>query len=437
LHYAMFNKNSHVLIASKTGSDALDIMSRVRHAYEHLPNHIRAGVREYNKKSMVFDNGSKIESTTTTESTGRGKSLSLIYLDEFAFVDPPRVAKELWTSLAPTLATGGRIIITSTPNSDLDMFADLWFGAQQKYDPRGELYPNDEGKNGFGSFLTTYKDHPDRTEEWAKKEREAIGEERFRREYNCEFIVFEETLVSSLKLNQLVQKEPIKRSGHVRWYKKINPDMSYAVVLDPSMGTGGDNAAITMWEMPTMEQVGEWCHNTTSIEGQMRVFKDILEEIWEQGNPEIYWSLETNSIGEAAMVIIRDTGQENFPGTFVHEPRLDGGIRRRRGFVTTQRTKRVACSRIKYWIESGKMKIHSGAMINEFKNYIAKSNTYMAKQGCTDDLVSSGLVFVRLAEVVAKWNEEIFDAVCGDLNANGDGDELGDGMELKLPMPIS
>lgn len=251
---------------------------------------------------------------------------------------------------------------------------------------------------------------------------------------NCEFIVFEETLVSSLKLSKIKIKDAIRRSGHVRWYKKINPEMSYAVTLDPSMGTGGDNAAITIWEMPTMEQVGEWYHNTTPIEGQMRVFKDILEEIWEQGNPDIYWSLETNSVGEAAMVIIRDTGQENFPGTFVHEPRSDGGPRKKRGFVTTQRTKRIACSRIKHWIESDKMKLNSGPLVNEFKNFIAKSNTYMAKQGCTDDLISSALVFVRLAEVVAKWNEDIYEAVKGDLNDTGGYDE--EDPDFKQPLPV-
>ena len=48
-------------------------------------NHIRAGVVEYNKMSISFDNGSRIVASTTTENTGRGMSLTLVYLDEFAF----------------------------------------------------------------------------------------------------------------------------------------------------------------------------------------------------------------------------------------------------------------------------------------------------------------------------------------------------------------
>ena len=60
-------------------------MQRIRYAYESIPNHIRAGVVEYNKMSISFDNGSRIVASTTTENTGRGMSLTLVYLDEFAF----------------------------------------------------------------------------------------------------------------------------------------------------------------------------------------------------------------------------------------------------------------------------------------------------------------------------------------------------------------
>jgi hypothetical protein len=44
-------------------------------------------------------------------------SITLLYLDEFAFVRPT-IAEQFWTSITPTLATGGKAIITSTPNSD-------------------------------------------------------------------------------------------------------------------------------------------------------------------------------------------------------------------------------------------------------------------------------------------------------------------------------
>jgi hypothetical protein len=54
-------------------------MQRIRYAYENCPDHIKAGVVTYNKGSLEFENGSRIVSATTTENTGRGMSISLLY----------------------------------------------------------------------------------------------------------------------------------------------------------------------------------------------------------------------------------------------------------------------------------------------------------------------------------------------------------------------
>ena len=62
LWYAMFKADSTILIAAHKYSGAQEIMSRVRFAYESLPNFIRAGVTAYNRNSIEFDNGSRIRS---------------------------------------------------------------------------------------------------------------------------------------------------------------------------------------------------------------------------------------------------------------------------------------------------------------------------------------------------------------------------------------
>ena len=105
-------------------------------------------------------------------------SITLLYCDEFAFVRPS-IAREFWTSISPTLATGGKAIITSTPSSDEDQFWLLWTEANNCTDDYGNEQPL--GKNGFRAFQSLWKEHPDRDEEWAKEERARIGEERFRR----------------------------------------------------------------------------------------------------------------------------------------------------------------------------------------------------------------------------------------------------------------
>lgn len=184
LWFAMFNRDTHTLIAAHKYSGAQEIMDRLRYAYEGLPDHIRAGAREYNKKSITFDNGSKIEAQATTESTGRGKSLSLLYLDEFAFVQP-NIAREFWTAISPTLSTGGRCIITSTPNTDEDQYAQIWHDANKTLDEYGNPRKDGLGINGFRAFFADWTEHPERDEQWGNEERAKIGTDRFAREHRC------------------------------------------------------------------------------------------------------------------------------------------------------------------------------------------------------------------------------------------------------------
>ena len=182
LWYAMYNPDSTILIAAHKYSGAQEIMQRIRYMYEFCPDFARAGATSYNKGSLEFDNGSRIVAQATTDNTGRGMSLTLVYLDEFAFVQP-RIATEFWTSLSPTLSTGGKCIITSTPNQDDDQFAQIWKQANRTVDEFGN--ETDTGVNGFKSFKVHWSEHPDRDEAWATEERNKIGEERFRREHEC------------------------------------------------------------------------------------------------------------------------------------------------------------------------------------------------------------------------------------------------------------
>jgi len=179
---AMFIPDSTILIAAHKYSGAQEIMQRIRYAYELCPNFIRAGVTSYNRGSIEFENGSRIIAQATTENTGRGLSISILYCDEFAFVRSS-IAKEFWTSISPTLATGGQAIITSTPNSDEDQFALIWRDANKCIDEHGD--ETDIGVNGFKAFRAYWHEHPDRNEQWKKEEIGRIGEERFRREHDC------------------------------------------------------------------------------------------------------------------------------------------------------------------------------------------------------------------------------------------------------------
>jgi hypothetical protein len=424
--YAMFNPDQTILIAAHKYTGAQEIMQRIRYVYELCPDYIRAGVTSYNKGSIEFENGSRIISQTTTGTTGRGLSISLLYCDEFAFVQP-NIAEEFWTSISPTLATGGRAIITSTPNSDEDTFATIWKQAEQKFDEYGN--ESELGINGFHSFIAHWSEHPDRDDAWKAEEIGRIGEEKFRREYGCEFLIFEETLINSLKLAIMEGNTPILQMGQIRWYKKPDPKYSYVVALDPSMGTGGNNAAIQVIELPSYEQVAEWQHNLTAIPGQIKVLRDICTYIRDITNDQssIYWSIENNGIGEAALLVVQDFGEENIPGLFISEPIRKGHVRKfRKGFNTTHSSKVTTCARLKTMIENDKLILRSKPLISELKAFVATGSSFQAKPGNSDDLVSSLILALRIMNVMKDWDASVYDTF-SQIDVEDD---------YELPMPI-
>ena len=431
LWYAMFNPDSQILIAAHKYAGAQDIMNRFRYAYESVPDFIRPGVYSYNRNTIEFDNGSRVKATTTTENTGRGMSLSVIYCDEFAFVNPPTKAKEFWTALSPTLSTGGKCLITSTPNSDEDQFAMIWKEALKTEDEFGNPNPSGQGRNGFAAYKCHWSEHPDRDEDWARDERSRIGEERFRREHECEFLIYDETLINSVKLIDLEPKEPKIRMGQTRWYEDIKKNKVYLVALDPCLGTGGDYAAIQIFQLPEMQQVAEWQHNTTPVNGQVKVMREILKHIHDRltelGDyaPTIYYTLENNTLGEAALMAVQDIGEENIQGTLLSEPQRKGHVRKfRKGFNTTFKHKISACAKFKQLIEEDKMTVSSKNLLSELKNFVATGTSYGAKPGEHDDLVSACLLVVRMMQVIAGWDSKIYDRL---------RDEVEDRVD---PMPI-
>lgn len=414
LWYAMFNPDSTILIAAHKYTGAQEIMQRIRYAYELCPDFIRAGCTSYNKGSIEFENGSRIVSQTTTETTGRGMSITLLYCDEFAFVRPT-IAREFWTSISPTLSTGGKAIITSTPNSDEDQFAIIWKEANRCIDEYGNK--TELGTNGFRPYRSYWNEHPDRDEQWAREEMGRIGEERFRREHGCEFLIFDETLISSSCLLDITGRDPIEKQGQVRWYKRPQKGNTYLVALDPSLGTGGDSAAIQVLELPSCEQVGEWQHNKTIIQGQVRVLQQICAHIYEQTESEndIYYSVENNTLGEAVLITLSELGEENIRGIFLNEPAKPGQSRRyRKGFTTTNKSKLAACAKLKTMVEYKKMTINSSNLISELKNFVASGGSFAAKPGETDDLVMSMILAIRMIQILQNYDQELDNRLRGD-----------------------
>ena len=55
------------------------------------------------------------------------------------------------------------------------------------------------------------------------------------------------------------------------------------------------------------------------------------------------------------------------------------------------------------------MTLYSRPLISELKTYIAKGTTFAAKEGQHDDLVAALLLVVRISQVLAEWDPEVFE----------------------------
>jgi len=330
-----------------------------------------------------------------------------LYLDEFAFVRPT-IATEFWTSITPTLSTGGKAIITSTPNSDEDQFALIWKGANKTEDAYGNK--TELGINGFKAYRSYWNEHPDRDQAWADEQRAQLGDDRFRREMDCEFIINDETLIAPTTLIDLEGVEPLYKTGQVRWYKQPQKDRIYVVALDPSLGTGGDPAAIQVFEANTTTQVAEWRHNKTTIPEQIRILSNIISTIDDtvQDPNSIYYSVENNTIGEAALISIAEFGEDNIKGYFLSDSGKGvAGKRYRKGFNTTNKTKLSACAKLKNLIESKRMTVKSRSLISELKTFVAHGTSYAAKTGETDDLVMALVLSVRMLQLLQNYHSDL------------------------------
>ena len=190
----------------------------------------------------------------------------------------------------------------------------------------------------------------------------------------------------------------------------------YVLALDPSLGTGGDFSGIQVFELPNFTQVAEWQHNLTPIQGQVKICRDILRyiqtEIGMDNSTSIYWSVENNTVGESALVVVENLGEETFPGLFLSEPARKGHVKKfRKGFNTTFGNKISSCARMKYLIEEDKMIINSRSLLSELKTFIASGTSFRAKNGQHDDLVSALLLIVRMSVVLSEWDPHVFETL--------------------------
>ena len=413
LWFACFHDDKYVLVASKDNSGAMDIMDRIRFAYEELPEWLKPGVKYYTKHSMEFDNGSSIRSVSTTENTGRGKSISLLMLDELAFVRLT-VQAEMWSSLAPTLSTGGACIISSTPNGDSELFATLWREAVSGVESTLPGDPDQEiadQTDDFHPIEVEWDEHPDRDEKYRASMIKKIGEEKWRQEYECQFLSSDPLLINTLVLSMMKSKQPLYSDKGFYFWKEPDPNKTYILGVDVAEGMGQDFSTIQIIELETLEQIAEYRNNTVKENQLYDAIKYALNKLLGYVDqrtgkrPTVYWSFENNSAGAALGALYY--ADEKFP----EAAELINGKETRLGMRTVNKPKVEAARYLKKLIEQtrGGLTINSKMLVFELKNFVATGAGYAAKRGATDDLICAFLIVLRIMKYLSDYEPQVFD----------------------------
>lgn len=383
LWYILFNEDKFVAILANKAPTAREILNRIKIAYESLPLWLQQGVKVWNKGDIELENNCRVMATSTASSGIRGYSISLLYLDEFAFV-PSNIAEEFFTSVYPTISSGtqSKILISSTPNG-MNHYYRMWTEAV-------------EGQNGFKHIEANWRQVPGRDQAWADDQRRILGEEKFLQEMECEFMGSAGTLLSAAALKSLafVKPQHVSETG-IKLYEAPIVGHSYTVIVDTSRGRGLDYSAciaIDITQIP-YRLVATYKDNNISP----LVYPSVIKQIADYYN-QAQVLVEINDNGQQITdSLFEDYEYENILSTVDLKGKIaltwGYGNKSQRGIRTTKSVKRLGCSILKNLVEGQKILIQDFDMIAELSTFIAKGGSFEAEEGSHDDLVMCLVLF--------------------------------------------
>lgn len=405
LWYAIFHSNKTILATSYRSENSKEIIQKIVFAYEELPDFLRPGIDEnaWNKTSITFENKSRVIADTTSENSGRGLAIDLLYVDEFAHIKH-HIQEAFFTSVLPTLSSrqDGRMIITSTPNGDIDEFSKIWRGCNGgRGENNGKI-----GDNGFTPYFVKWDAVPGRGEKYKREMMAQFGETRWLQEFECEFISDDHTLIPPLILKAIDAKaagtKPIYEIGEVQFYRPIFKHFTYIIGVDLSEGGGNDFSVIEIFEFPSMDQVGEYRINSTSPAELYGTLKNVLRYLELYGG-DVFFSVENNGLGQSIVALYEVDEKAPEKAYFVSETGKN-----KQGINTNSKSKIKTCILLKEMLSKGTMTVVSPMLIRELKTYIRLAGSYAAKIGSNDDTVAACLIVLRIMEEMAGFDDNAY-----------------------------
>ena len=379
-----FFTDKNILIISITQETAKEIVTKVRFANDNLPAWLKVQCVEDNRLSLRLKNGSQIKAVSSAGTAGRSAALSVLIIDEAAFIDN---IEEIWLSSQYTLSTGGRAIILSTPNGVGNFFHKTWVAAEA-------------GENKFNTIRLPWNLHPDRDQTWRDQQTELSGIKGAAQECDCEWSTSGNQVVSVDVLEfykKTYIKDPIEKRGATQdlWiWERPDYSKNYMISADCARGDGADFSAFHVFDVETLEQVAEYKGQITTKD-----FGNLLVTVATEYNNALL-VVENNNIGWASLQQIIDREYQNLFYSSsdlkvvdierTYSNKLNNTEKKAvPGFTTTNINRQLIINKMEAFFREQQIVIRSVRLYEELNVFIWNGAKAEAMKGYNDDLVMS------------------------------------------------
>ena len=396
-----FQQDKNILVIATKQETAKNLVTKVRVMHANLPGWLKQPCVEDNKLSLRYKNGSQIKAVASSEESGRSEALSLLIIDEAAFIDK---IDTIWGASQQTLATGGRALVISTPNGVGNFFHKTWIGAE-------------DGTNDFNFIKLHWSVHPERGQEWRDEQDKLLGPSLAAQECDCDFITSGRGVIDGLLLENLKEssvREPMEKRGIDSNYwiwQPPNYTKNYVVSADVSRGDGTDYSAFHIIDVESLEQVAEYKGKISTQD-----FGNMLVNVASEYNNALL-VVENNNIGWAAIQQVIDREYENLFYTskdlqyvdVQHQMTNKYRAQERNmvpGFSTTSKTRPLIVAKLEEMFREESVVVHSQRLIDELFVFIYNGNRAEAMTGYNDDLVMSFAIALWVRDTALRLRSE-------------------------------
>ena len=374
---AIFQRDKNILIIATKLSVAQNFITKVKTMIRSLPKWlVLPQITANNKQLIEFSHGSSIKAVPTSDDAGRSESLSLLIVDEAAFV---RNFDELWMGLYPTISTGGRVIILSTPNGVGGQYYKLYSDAVS-------------GLNEFNAIKIPWDAHPERDLKWFQETTKNLSARQISQEYLCDFASSGETFLgdSDIEWVKLAITPPKIREGNdsnVWIWKTSLSEHKYIISADISRGDSKDYSTFHVIDINESEVVAEYKGKIPPDR-----FAELLDQYGRKYNNALMCP-ENNSYGYATVLKLKEL---NYPTMYYRKRKsiyignyVPSNSNDIAGFTTSGKSRNLILSKLEEVIRNKTIKIYSSRFYDELKTFIWKGQKAQAMKGYNDDLVMS------------------------------------------------